>query len=100
MGDAPPVPSGAYGGALAGASEAISDCHLIFEASPVRYSMQVVDSTVNIASNCCSTKAQHDVYLDAIQQFQAKGWGLAGLIDLPDRHTSFGKPQYSTIKLV
>merc|ERR1712117_456114 len=64
-----------------------TDCQLIFEKSPVRYSMQVVDVPFGVELKCCGYRVRHDIYLDAIQQFGAKGWGLAGLIDLPDLHT-------------
>merc|ERR1719367_2144835 len=88
-----------HNGMIAGAGQWQTDCHLIFEASPVRYSMQFVDAPFGVTVKCCDTQVRHDVYLDAIQQFQAKGWGLAGLIDLPDYKGQSGTT-FSTVKLV
>ena len=84
-----------------------SACHLIFQPTDEPYAVLVVDVALLAKAPTIFDKGpsesivEHASYLTVIENFVAKGWELAAVIDMPDlavKQISGG--QTSTVKLV
>ena len=86
--------------AQAFSTSATTPCHLIFEQTDVPYCFVVVDAFFEATGGFGSISVNHAPYQQLIAKYVAKGWELAGMIDMPDGNTTGVTRMESTIKLI
>lgn len=85
-----------------GVSTAQLPCHLIFEETlpDEKYTWLIVDSAYTIHGTRHGPSVDHGRYLRDIRYAIAKGWQLAGFVDLPDGEITGFQSQSSSVKLI
>lgn len=85
--------------AMQGALKLKSACHLIFEATDEPYIVHVVDTVLPM--RLVANGVEYETYLTVVENFVAKGWELAAVIDMPDNATKGLSGKFvSSIKLL